>query len=83
MASPAEQALGQDAERAAGHGLVRFAGYLTITVTEADLLGEACAEAEAYAAEARIELRRLWFAQDSGFAAGALPLGLGLPRRRW
>ena len=23
----------------------------------------------------------MWFAQDSGFALGALPLGLGLPRR--
>jgi hypothetical protein len=30
-----------------------------------------------------MELRRMWFAQDSGFALGALPLGLGLPRRRW
>jgi hypothetical protein len=28
-------------------------------------------------------LRRMWFAQDSGFALGALPLGMGLPKRGW
>ena len=77
------RALGQDAERAAGHGLVRFTGYVTVTVTDPARLGEACAAVEADAAQARIELRRAWFAQDSAFAAGALPLGLGLPRRRW
>jgi hypothetical protein len=32
---------------------------------------------------ARIELRRMWFAQDIGFAMSALPLGFGLPRKRW
>jgi hypothetical protein len=77
------RALSQDAERAAGHGLVRFTGYVTVTVTEPGQLGEACAAVEADAAQARIELRRMWFAQDSGFAAGALPLGIGLPRRRF
>ena len=30
-----------------------------------------------------IEIRRMWFAQDAGFAMGALPLGFGLPKRRW
>src|SRR5262249_34863414 len=64
------RALRQDAERAAGHGLVRFAGYVTVTVTDPGLLGEACAAVEADAARARIELRRMWFAQDCGFAAG-------------
>ena len=77
-----ERALGQDAERAAGHGLVRFTGYATVTAT-ADTIEDACATLEADAAAARIELRRIWFAQDSGFALGALPLGLGLPKRRW
>jgi hypothetical protein len=78
-----EQARSQDAERAAGHGLVRFTGYLTVTVTSQADLEEACAAAEADAAAARIEIRRMWLAQDTGFALGALPLGLGLPKRRW
>jgi hypothetical protein len=80
--SASAKALGQDAERAAGHGLVRFAGYLTVTVTDPARLADACAAAEADAAQAGIELNRMWFAQDSGFAV-TLPLGLGLPRRRW
>jgi hypothetical protein len=78
-----ERARWQDAERAAGHGLVRFAGYATVTVTDPARLDDACAALEADAAAARIEIRRMWFAQDCGFAAAALPLGLGLPRRRW
>jgi hypothetical protein len=78
-----ERAASQDAERAAGHGLVRFTGYATVTVTDPAALEDACAALEADAAAARIELRRMWFCQDSGFALGALPLGLGLPRRRW
>jgi hypothetical protein len=77
-----ERALHQDAERAAGHGLVRFAGYATVTAGP-DTIEDACAALEADAAAARIEVRRLWFAQDAGFALGALPLGMGLPKRRW
>ena len=77
------RATSQDAERAAGHGLVRFTGYATVTVTDPAHLEDACAALEADAAAARIELRRMWFCQDSGFALGALPLGLGLPRNRW
>jgi hypothetical protein len=75
-------AAGQDAERASGHGLVRFAGYVTVTVTDPAALADACAALEADAAAARIGLGRLWFSQDTGFAF-TLPLGLGLPRRRW
>jgi hypothetical protein len=77
------RAASQDAERAAGHGLVRFTGYATVTVTDPAGLEDACAALEADAAAARIELRRMWFCQDSGFALGALPLGLGLPQKRW
>jgi hypothetical protein len=78
-----DRARSQDAERAAGHGLVRFAAYVTVTVTDPDELEDACAALEADAAAARIELRRMWFAQDIGFAMSALPLGFGLPRKRW
>ncbi|MGH8794406.1 MAG: SCO6880 family protein, partial [Stackebrandtia sp.] len=73
----------QDAERAAGHGLVKFTGYVTVTVTDPDELDDACAALEADAATARIELRRMWFAQDIGFACSVLPLGFGIPKRRW
>lgn len=73
----------QDAERAAGHGLARFTGYITVTVTDPEQLPDACAALEADAAAARIELRRMWFAQDIGFALSCLPLGFGLPRKRW
>jgi hypothetical protein len=78
-----DRARAQDAERAAGHGLVRFTGYATVTVTDPADLDDACAALEADAAAARTEIRRMWFAQDAGFAMGALPLGLGLPKRRW
>jgi hypothetical protein len=78
-----ERARAQDAERAAGHGLVRFTAYATVTVADQAQLEDACTALEADAAAARIEIRRMWFAQDVGFAMGALPLGLGLPKRRW
>lgn len=78
-----ERARAQDADRAAGHGLVRFTAYAVTTVTDPADLDDACAALEADAAAARIEIRRMWFAQDIGFALGALPAGMGLPRRRW
>jgi hypothetical protein len=78
-----DRARAQDAERAAGHGLVRIAAYVTVTVTDPADLEDACAALEADAAAARIELRRMWFAQDIGFAMATLPLGFGLPKRRW
>ncbi len=75
-----EDAQRQEAEAALGHGLVKFAGYLTVTVTDPDRLDEACAELEADASGqgCRLVLRRMWMAQDAGFAL-TLPLGLGLP----
>ena len=73
----------QDAERAAGHGLVRFRGYVSVTVPDSENLPEAISALEADAAAGRIEIRRMWGAQDVGFALAALPAGLGLPRRRW
>jgi Putative type VII ESX secretion system translocon, EccE len=78
----AARARSQDAERAAGHGLVRFTAYVTVTVTDPATIEDACAALQADSAAARIEVRRMWFAQDIGFAC-SLPLGLGLPRRRW
>ncbi|MFF2075399.1 SCO6880 family protein [Kitasatospora sp. NPDC058162] len=76
------QAEVQDAERAAGHGLVRYTAYCTVTVTNPADLEDACAELLADANNGRIELQRMWMAQDVGFALGALPVGMGLPKKR-
>jgi hypothetical protein len=73
----------QDAERAAGHGLVRFTGYVSVTASDGTDIADAMASLEADAAAARIELRRMWGAQDVGFALAAVPAGLRLPQRRW
>jgi hypothetical protein len=76
-----DRAAAQDTEHAYGSGLVRFTGYLTVTVDDSDQLPDACAQAEAAAALVGIELRRMYGAQDTGFAM-TLPVGLGLPTRR-
>jgi len=76
------QARAQDRARAAGHGIFRFTALASVTVTDPDGLDAGCAELEADAAAAKVELRRMWGAQDVGFAAAALPLGQGLPARR-
>lgn len=72
----------QDRQRAEGHGLVRFVGYLTVTVTDPDLLDLACSELETDAGQCGLDIRRLWGAQDVGFFAAAMPLGTGLPKMR-
>lgn len=86
-----DRAAAQDVERANGHGLVRFIGFITVTVTDFDEkteaslreLEDAAAALEADAAAARIEVDRMWNVQDIGFAMSALPLGFGLPKARW
>jgi Putative type VII ESX secretion system translocon, EccE len=77
-----DRAAAQDTEHAHGSGLARFTGYLTVTVDQIDQLLDACAQAEAGAALVGIELRRMYGAQDTGFAM-TLPVGLGLPAKRW
>jgi len=77
-----DRAAAQDAEHAHGSGLCRFTGYLTVTVDDPDELPDACVQAEAGAALVGIELRRMYGAQDTGFAM-TLPVGLGLPAKRW
>ncbi|MEU2389587.1 SCO6880 family protein [Streptomyces sp. NPDC007369] len=72
----------QDAARAAGQGVVRMTAVLTVTVTDFDEMETACAELQADAAASGLEVRRMWGAQDTGFATGALPLGQGLHDRR-
>ncbi|MEV0780522.1 SCO6880 family protein [Streptomyces sp. NPDC050428] len=77
-----QRARTQDHARAAGQGVVRMTGLLAVTVTDLGELETACAELQADAAAAGLELRRMWGAQDVGFAAAALPLAQGLPDRR-
>ena len=72
---------GQDHENAQGAGLVRFTAYLTVTVEDQEQLEEACAEAETAAIQAGLELRRLYGAQDTGFAL-TLPAGITQLGRR-
>ncbi|KJS59707.1 SCO6880 family protein [Streptomyces rubellomurinus] len=72
----------QDQERAAGHGMVRYTAYCTVTVTDPADLEDACSELLADANSGSIELQRMWMAQDVGFAIGALPVGMGLPKKR-
>ncbi|MEV7601680.1 SCO6880 family protein [Kitasatospora sp. NPDC089797] len=72
----------QDQERAAGHGMVRYTAYCTVTVTNPADLEDACSELLADANSGSIELQRMWLTQDIGFAVGALPVGMGLPKKR-
>ncbi|MFF6956192.1 SCO6880 family protein [Streptomyces sp. NPDC008317] len=78
-----QRAEAQDAERAAGHGLVRYTAYVTVTVTDPSDLEDACAALEADASGAYIDVHRMYWAQDLGFAVSALPVGMGLPKKRW
>lgn len=78
----AMMARAQDVARASGHGVLRLTALLAVTVTDLDQLETACAELQADASDAGLELRRVWGAQDSAFAVAALPLGQGLPDRR-
>lgn len=72
----------QDYARASGHGVVRLTALVAVTVTDREQLETACAELQADASDANLELRKVWGAQDAAFAASALPLGQGLPPRR-
>ncbi|MFJ5645869.1 SCO6880 family protein [Streptomyces sp. NPDC093223] len=72
----------QDAARASGHGVVRLTALVAVTVTDLEQLETACAELQADASSAGLEIRRVWGAQDDAFTIAALPLGQGLPDRR-
>jgi hypothetical protein len=63
----------------AGHGLLRFAGYAAVTVTDRALLEEAWDELCADAGAAGLVLGRCSGWIDTAFACAAVPVGLGLP----
>ncbi len=74
-------ATAQDVELAAGHGLLRFAGYASVTVTDRSMLEEAWDELCADAGAAGLVLRRCSGWVDTAFACAAVPVGMGLPGR--
>lgn len=66
-------------EEARGAGIVNFAMLVTATVADEAAIPDASAMLENLAASARVQLRPVYGAQDSAFAAG-LPVGLILSR---
>ncbi len=72
-----EAALRREAELAAGHGEVRFSGFITVSGRDADELRRACQETQQHAAVARLELRRMYGQQAEAFTF-TLPLARGL-----
>lgn len=72
-----EATMRREAELAAGHGEVRFAGFITVTGRDPDDLRRACAEVHEHAARARLELHRMYGQQADAFTF-TLPLCRGL-----
>jgi hypothetical protein len=66
---------------AAGHGIVRFAVATAVTVPETWTVEDHAARLENDVA-GRFQLLRMELAQDAGFVAAVLPVGVGLPRLR-
>ncbi|WP_020502321.1 SCO6880 family protein [Sciscionella marina] len=71
----------QEQAVAAGHGIVRYAVATAITVPEDWPVEDHAARVENDIA-GRYDLLRMELAQDSGFVAATLPVGVGLPRLR-
>jgi hypothetical protein len=69
--------LRREAELAAGHGEVRFAGFVTVSGRDPDDLRRACSEVHEHAARARLELHRMYGQQADAFTF-TLPLCRGL-----
>ena len=72
-----DAALRREAELAAGHGEVRFSGFITVSGRDGDELRRACQETLQHAAVARLELRRMYGQQAEAFTF-TLPLARGL-----
>jgi hypothetical protein len=72
-----EAALRREAELAAGHGEVRFSGFVTVSGRTEDELRHGCQELLQHAAVARIDLRRLYGRQAEAFTY-TLALARGL-----
>ncbi|MGV9364270.1 SCO6880 family protein [Amycolatopsis sp. NPDC003731] len=66
---------------AAGHGIVRFAVAAAVTIPETWNVEDHAAKLENDIV-GRFQLLRMELAQDAGFVAAVLPVGVGLPRLR-
>lgn len=71
----------RESELAAGHGELRFAGYVTVTADDPTTLDRAATGIEEAAFEVGVELRRLYGEADRAFTL-TLPLGRGLDDRK-
>jgi hypothetical protein len=67
----------REAELADGHASFRFTGYVAVTAGSRDQLETACEWTEQAAGQCRLELRRLYGAQEEAFSF-TLPLARGL-----
>ena len=76
------RALGLDEKLAKGRALVRPCAAATVTVPNTWAAGEFGRRLDASIRMSGFTPLRLDLAQDSGFAAAAIPLGVGLPRSR-
>jgi hypothetical protein len=70
----------REAELAAGHEELRFAGFITVSGRDDQELERSCDVVLQAAQQAYLDLQLMYGQQDSGFACGALPLGRGLGR---
>lgn len=75
-------ATAQDRDLAAGHGLLRYVAYVSVTVTDPGDLEPAWDELTADAGSHGMSIRRCSGWADAAFAAAAVPIGLGLPKGR-
>ncbi|WP_125778001.1 SCO6880 family protein [Antribacter gilvus] len=64
-----DDVLTQEAELAAGHGVLRAIGLITVTAADAEQLEHDIAAVEQTAIQAGCETRRLWGQQSAGFLA--------------
>jgi len=78
----AAQVEGQDQRLAEGAALVRVAVAAAVTVPDAWSISDYGRRLESAITGAGFIPLRLDLAQDSGFVAACIPLGIGLPRRR-
>lgn len=76
----AEGVARREAELSDGHAAYRYSGYVTVTARSAEELDAACGEVIQAAHQCRVELRRLYGAQDVAFLC-TLPFGRGLAGR--
>ncbi|GAA2074582.1 type VII secretion protein EccE [Aeromicrobium tamlense] len=69
-----QDVLQQEADLAAGHGVLRLTGLIVVSAPDPDQLERAVADVEQAAIQASCETRRLWGQQARAFASAALPL---------